>query len=218
MGVFNGKKAVDNITILALMAIIALILLFYFTGNLHTLFMDLERLNPKLNHNKVARVNRCLAKYNKEFENFGLSRKCLWNHPCPKIFKHYLCNFWVCSSWKSYLPCNHKNDYASLDGIQYCLEMGARYIELDVFNKNMCPYTEPVVLNGSTPGRYQYSSGLDFEDCLINQSIEDHVLNDRISGVKKYNIDSTPTLIINDKKFENPHNYKNLKKALEKLI
>tara|TARA_Y100000389_G_scaffold204843_1_gene260090 strand:- start:4947 stop:6488 length:1542 start_codon:yes stop_codon:yes gene_type:complete len=165
MGVFNGKKAVDNITILALMAIIALILLFYFTGNLHTLFMDLERLNPKLNHNKVARVNRCLAKYNKEFENFGLSRKCLWNHPCPKIFKHYLCNFWVCSSWKSYLPCNHKNDYASLDGIQYCLEMGARYIELDVFNKNMCPYTEPVVLNGSTPGRYQYSSGLDFEDC-----------------------------------------------------
>ena len=61
-------------------------------------------------------------------------------------------------------------------------------------------------------------TGLDFEDCLINQSIEDHVLNDRISGVKKYNIDSTPTLIINDKKFDNPHNYKKLKKTIEKLI
>ena len=61
-------------------------------------------------------------------------------------------------------------------------------------------------------------TGLDFEGCLIDQNIEDYVLNDRISGVKKYNIDSTPTLIINDKKFENPHNYKKLKKTLEKLI
>ena len=61
-------------------------------------------------------------------------------------------------------------------------------------------------------------TGLDFEDCLINQSIEDHVLNDRISAVKKFNIEATPTLIINDKKFDNPHNYKKLKKTIEKLI
>ena len=59
---------------------------------------------------------------------------------------------------------------------------------------------------------------LDFESCLINKDIEDHVLNDRISGVKKYNIEATPTLIINDKKFDNPHNYKKLKKTIEKLI
>ena len=64
----------------------------------------------------------------------------------------------------------------------------------------------------------KYENGLDFEGCLNDKDIEDHVLNDRISGVKKYNIDSTPTLIINDKKFENPHNYKKLKKTLEKLI
>ena len=60
--------------------------------------------------------------------------------------------------------------------------------------------------------------GLDFEGCLIDKSIEDHVLNDRINAVKKFKIDSTPTLIINDKKFENPHNYKKLKKTIEKLI
>jgi len=59
---------------------------------------------------------------------------------------------------------------------------------------------------------------LDFESCLINKDIEDHVLNDRISGVKKFNIEATPTLIINDKKFDNPHNYKKLKKTIEKLI
>ena len=47
----------------------------------------------------------------------------------------------------------------------------------------------------------------EFESCLANKDIEDHVLNDRISGVKKFNIEATPTLIINDKKFDNPNNY-----------
>ena len=61
-------------------------------------------------------------------------------------------------------------------------------------------------------------SRLDFENCLLDKNIEDHVLNDRISGVKKFNIEATPTLIINDKKFDNPHNYKKLKKTIEKLI
>ena len=61
-------------------------------------------------------------------------------------------------------------------------------------------------------------SVLDFEACLANKNIEDHVLNDRISGAKKFNIEATPTLIINDKKFDNPHNYKKLKKTIEKLI
>ncbi len=61
-------------------------------------------------------------------------------------------------------------------------------------------------------------SGLDFENCIDDKSIEDHILNDRISGVKKFNIEATPTVIINDKKFDNPHNYKKLKKTIEKLI
>ena len=61
-------------------------------------------------------------------------------------------------------------------------------------------------------------SGLDFESCIANKNIEDYILNDRISGVKKFNIEATPTIIINDKKFDNPHNYKKLKKTIEKLI
>ena len=64
----------------------------------------------------------------------------------------------------------------------------------------------------------EYESGLDFEGCLVNKNIEDHVLNDRINAVKKFKIDSTPTLIINGKKFDKSLNYKNIKKALEKLI
>jgi protein-disulfide isomerase len=59
---------------------------------------------------------------------------------------------------------------------------------------------------------------LDFEKCLANKSIEDYVLNDRIEGAKKFKVNATPTIIINEKKFEKALNYKNLKKYLEKLI
>ena len=59
---------------------------------------------------------------------------------------------------------------------------------------------------------------IDFDKCLNNKNIEDFVLNDRIDGVKNFKVNATPTIIINSEKFEKTLNYKNLKKALEKLI
>ena len=59
---------------------------------------------------------------------------------------------------------------------------------------------------------------IDFEKCTNNKNIEDHVLNDRIEGVKKFKVNATPTIIINNKKFDKPLNYKNLKKSIKKLI
>ena len=59
---------------------------------------------------------------------------------------------------------------------------------------------------------------IEFEKCISDKQIEDFVLNDRIEGVKNYNVNATPTIIINNKKFEKSLNYKNLKKTLEKLI
>ncbi|MDA7750716.1 thioredoxin domain-containing protein [Candidatus Pelagibacter sp.] len=59
---------------------------------------------------------------------------------------------------------------------------------------------------------------IDFDKCLSDKIIEDYILNDRIEGVKKFKVNATPTIIINDKKFEKSLNYKNLKKYLEKLI
>ena len=59
---------------------------------------------------------------------------------------------------------------------------------------------------------------LDIDKCLSNKEIEDFVLNDRIEGTKNFEINSTPTVIINNKKFEKTLNYKNLKKSLEKLL
>ena len=59
---------------------------------------------------------------------------------------------------------------------------------------------------------------VDFNKCINDQNIEDFVLKDRIDGVKKFKVNATPTIIINNEKFEKSLNYKNLKKALEKLI
>ena len=59
---------------------------------------------------------------------------------------------------------------------------------------------------------------IDFEECTNNKNIEDYVLNDRIEGVKKFKVNATPTIIINNKKFDKSLNYKNLKKSIEKLI
>tara|TARA_B100000686_G_C16244562_1_gene691377 strand:- start:41 stop:622 length:582 start_codon:yes stop_codon:yes gene_type:complete len=101
-----------------------------------------------------------------------------------------------------------KNDGKS-DLLHFLFENQKKWIKgetIEDINKHL----KALVLKNET--------GLDFENCLVDKNIEDHVLNDRINGVKKFNIDSTPTLIINDKKFDNPHNYKKLKKTIEKLI
>ena len=59
---------------------------------------------------------------------------------------------------------------------------------------------------------------VNFEKCINNKEIENFILNDRIEGSKNFKVNATPTIIINNKKFEKSLNYKNLKKSLEKLI
>ena len=59
---------------------------------------------------------------------------------------------------------------------------------------------------------------IDFNKCLTFEDVENYILNTRIDAVKNFKINSTPTIIINNKKFEGMLNYKNLKKTIEKLI
>ena len=64
----------------------------------------------------------------------------------------------------------------------------------------------------------QKGFSIDFDKCVNNKEVEDFVLNDRIEGAKNFDVNATPTIIINNKKFDKSLNYKNLKKFLEKLI
>ena len=57
-----------------------------------------------------------------------------------------------------------------------------------------------------------------YDKCLNDEIISDKILNGRIDGHQKYSINSTPTIIINEKKLEGPVSFKNIKKKIEKLI
>ena len=57
-----------------------------------------------------------------------------------------------------------------------------------------------------------------FEKCLTDEAISDKILNLRINSQKKYSIESTPTIVINEKKLEGSVSFKNIKKKIEKLI
>ena len=61
-------------------------------------------------------------------------------------------------------------------------------------------------------------SSAQFDKCLIDEIISDKILNGRIDASRKYSIDSTPTIVINEKKLEGSVSFKNIKKKIEKLI
>ena len=54
--------------------------------------------------------------------------------------------------------------------------------------------------------------------CLNDEKLEEEILSNRINTHKKYSIKSTPTIFINEKKYEGNHEYKNFKKAIEKFL
>ena len=66
-----------------------------------------------------------------------------------------------------------------------------------------------------------FESGLDndkMDRCLKDEKIQDQILNERVEAQKKYKIQSTPTIFINDKKYEDVHNYEQFKKKIEKIL
>ena len=67
--------------------------------------------------------------------------------------------------------------------------------------------------------------GLDFnlsnekmDKCLKNDQMQDEILTQRIEAQKKYEIDSTPTIVINEKKYLGKIDFKQFKKAIDKKL
>ena len=56
------------------------------------------------------------------------------------------------------------------------------------------------------------------DNCLNNDMTQDEILNHRIKSQKKYNIEATPTIFINEKKYNGKIDYKEFKKAIEKNL
>ena len=58
----------------------------------------------------------------------------------------------------------------------------------------------------------------DLRACLENEKTQESILKERIEAQKEYNITSTPTIYINNKKYEDKHEFKSFKKQLDKLL
>ncbi len=56
------------------------------------------------------------------------------------------------------------------------------------------------------------------EKCLKDDIAQDEILNQRIEAQKKYKIESTPTVVVNEKKYSNKVDYKIFKKIIDKNL
>jgi len=54
--------------------------------------------------------------------------------------------------------------------------------------------------------------------CLKDTNVQDIILNERIEAQKRYKIDSTPTIFVNEKKYLGKVDYKNFKKIIDKNL
>ena len=56
------------------------------------------------------------------------------------------------------------------------------------------------------------------DECLKNSEAQDEILNQRIEAQRKYKIEATPTIFINEKKYSGKVDYKSFKKVIEKNL
>ena len=105
----------------------------------------------------------------------------------------------------------------------HCLDQKKQMAYLDTIYKNQDKWTAGSNINAINNNLKKIVkilgiSSTQFDECLNDEVIEDKILNNRIDGHQKYSINSTPTIIINEKKLEGSASFKNIKKKIEKLI
>ena len=105
----------------------------------------------------------------------------------------------------------------------HCLDQKKQIKFLDTIYKDQKEWTSGSDINEINNNLKKIVENLginttQFNKCLIDEVISDKILNARIDAHQKYSINSTPTIIINEKKLEGSANFKNIKKKIEKLI
>ena len=105
----------------------------------------------------------------------------------------------------------------------YCLDQKKQITFLDKIYENQSQWTSGSNLNeinNNLKGIVKILgiSSIEFDKCINDDIIGDKILNSRIDGQEKYSINSTPTIIINEKKLEGSASFKNIKKKIDKII
>ena len=107
--------------------------------------------------------------------------------------------------------------------ILHCLDKKKQITFLDIIYETQIEWTKGSNLKDINKNLKKIVKNLgispnQFDKCLIDEVISDKILNGRIDANQKYSINSTPTIVINEKKLEGSVSFKNIKKKIEKLI
>ena len=102
---------------------------------------------------------------------------------------------------------DHKKRIALLDEIYAKQEKWASGNDINNINSKLSKIAKKYDLNDDR-----------IKNCLVNENLENEILEIRINGSKKYSIQSTPTIFINEKKYDGKHDYNLFKKEIEKLL
>ena len=102
---------------------------------------------------------------------------------------------------------NHKKRITLLDEIYAKQEEWATGNDINNINSKLSKIAKKYDLNDDR-----------IKNCLVNENLENEILEIRINGSKKYSIQSTPTIFINEKKYDGKHDYNLFKKEIEKLL
>jgi len=105
----------------------------------------------------------------------------------------------------------------------HCIDKDKQIKLMDIIYENQSKWTngskiEDINKNLKKIVKNLGISSEQFDRCLIDEVISDKILNGRIEANQKYTINSTPTIVINEKKLEGSANFKNIKKKIEKII
>ena len=105
----------------------------------------------------------------------------------------------------------------------HCLDKKKQIAFLDIIYETQTKWTNASNINDINKNLKKIVknlgiSSVQFDKCLIDEDISDKILNGRIDANRKYSINSTPTIVINEKKLEGSASFKNIKKKIEKLI
>ena len=184
-----------------------LILFFSFITNINA---DTKRI---ISGNKDAKITiiayeslTCSHCANFHKDVYPLLKKDYLDTGLAKIeFRHFPLDIAALNAAKV-AQCNIKDSLKILESLYSNQQSWVKGNTIVEVNKNLKKFIEKEKFN------------INFEKCINDKNIEDFVLNDRIEGTKNFKINATPTIIINNEKFEKSLNYKNLKKSLEKLI
>ena len=136
----------------------------------------------------------------------------------PNLIKKYVENKIAYIELHDY-PLNQSSLIAAQ--IQKCFSLDEQKLYLDEIYKKQTEWSNAETLKKlqSNLNKITQSLGLsdkDFNSCIKNKEYENRALKSRINAQNKYNVNSTPTLIINEKKFKG--SLKNIEKYIQKLL